>query len=165
MSAERQRIADGLHSACVHLVRCVAAVDGGMGLSPARASALSVLVFGGPTSVGKLAAAEGVQSPTMSSLVNGLVDDGLARRRASEHDARAVIVEPTRKGRQLLMRGRQRRVARLSELLAELDDEEFECLRRAAAIIETSCRGAPQRSGAGSRVGDRRRLEGGRARV
>ena len=134
--SHRQAVADRLHSAAIHLVRTVASVDGQMGLSPARASALSVLVFGGPRTVGGLAAAEGVRSPTMTALVNGLVADGLARKRVSNDDARSVIVEPTAKGRQVLTRGRARRVARLEELMVQFDDDELECLRRAADLME-----------------------------
>ena len=51
------------------------------GLTPARLSALSVIVFGGPQSLGALAAAEGVAGPTMTRIVDGLVAAGLAERR------------------------------------------------------------------------------------
>lgn len=136
MTAHRQLVADQLHSAAVHLVRSAASVDRQMGLSPARASALSVLVFGGPRSIGHLAAAEGVRSPTMTALINGLVDDGLARRHTSADDGRSTIVEATAKGRRLLQQGRSRRIARLDELMGGLNEEEVECLGRAAALIE-----------------------------
>lgn len=136
MSLDRQSVADMLHSASIHLVRTVASVDTQMGLSPARASVMSVLVFGGPRTIGQLASTEGVRSPTMTALVNGLVDDGFARRRTSRDDGRSVIVEPTARGRQVLNRGRSRRVAKLEELLAELDDEELRCLQRTAELIE-----------------------------
>ncbi|MFN8023713.1 MAG: MarR family transcriptional regulator [Acidimicrobiales bacterium] len=136
MTVDRQSVADRIHSASIHLVRTVAAVDGRMGLSPPRASAMSVLVFGGPRTIGQLAAAEGVRSPTMTALVNGLVADGLARRRVSTDDARSVIVEPTAKGRQILARGRARRVEALEELMAGFDDDELACLHRAAELME-----------------------------
>src|SRR3954447_18940128 len=111
MNSDGQAVADRVHSAATHLVRAVASVDGQMGLSRARASLMSVLVFAGPRTIGELAAAEGVRSPTMSALVDGLVAEGFARRRPSRDDARRVLVEPTAKGRQLLVRGRERRVA------------------------------------------------------
>ncbi len=41
-------IADRLHSAAIHLLRRVRKQDAASGEGPARLSALSVLVFGGP---------------------------------------------------------------------------------------------------------------------
>ncbi|MFS8544266.1 MAG: SDR family NAD(P)-dependent oxidoreductase, partial [Limnochordales bacterium] len=54
--------------------------DHALGLNPARASALSVLVFGGPKTMGELAAAEAVTPATMSRIVGALVELGLVRR-------------------------------------------------------------------------------------
>ena len=138
MSEEGQEIADVLHSAALHLVRMVRTVDAEMGISPARASALSVLVFGGPRTVGALAQSEGVRSPTMTRLVNGLEADGLVRRRAGEGDRRQVVVEATPDARRLLQAGRRRRVALLAGLLAEVDDDDLEVLRRAAVLMEAA---------------------------
>ena len=56
-----------MHSAAIHLLRRVrVADDQSMGMTPARRSALSVLVFAGPQSLSELAAAEQVTLPTMS---------------------------------------------------------------------------------------------------
>lgn len=136
MTTSRQLVADQLHSAAIRLVRSVATVDREMGLSSARASAMSVLVFGGSRTIGQLAAAEGVRSPTMTALVNGLVDDGLVRKHTSADDARSTIVEATAKGRGLLQQGRSRRIAKLGQIMGGLNEEEVECLRRAASLIE-----------------------------
>ncbi|MGZ6143541.1 MAG: hypothetical protein ACXWLM_09385, partial [Myxococcales bacterium] len=57
-------VADRLHSAAIHVLRRVRAEDTRTGLSPARLSALSVVVFGGPLTLGRLAAAEKVSAPT-----------------------------------------------------------------------------------------------------
>jgi DNA-binding MarR family transcriptional regulator len=119
-----------------------------MGLTPARASALSVLVFGGPRTVGELAAAEGVQSPTMTQLVNSLEALELARRVPAPGDRRRVMVEATEAGRRLLEEGRARRVALLDSLLDELDDTELAVLDRAAITMEAVVarfRGGPER--------------------
>jgi DNA-binding MarR family transcriptional regulator len=136
MSTDRQEIADQLHSAALHLVRMVRSVDAGMGISPARASALSVLVFGGPRTVGALAEAEGVRSPTMTRLVDGLEADGLVRRRPGDDDRRQVVVEATPAASSLLHDGRGRRVALLEELLADVEADDLDVLRRAAALME-----------------------------
>lgn len=143
MTAERQRVADRLHSASLHLVRTVRSADVAMGLSPARASALSVLVFGGPRTIGALAEAEGVRSPTMSLLVNGLERDGLVRRVASRDDARRVLVEPTTKARRILERGRQRRVELLEALLGGVGADDLALLERAAALMEAAVAARP----------------------
>lgn len=138
MTVERQEVADRLHSAALHLVRTVRSADAEMGLSPARASALSVLVFGGPRTVGQLAEAEGVRSPTMSRLVSGLEADGLVRRSASIEDGRVVVVEATPAAHQILQQGRRRRVALLDQLLVDLDDDDIATLGRAALLVDAA---------------------------
>jgi hypothetical protein len=67
MSRTRRDAADGIHSAAIHLLRRVREVDDeAMGITAARAAALSVLVFGGARSLTELAAAERVTPATMS---------------------------------------------------------------------------------------------------
>jgi DNA-binding MarR family transcriptional regulator len=82
-----------------------------------RASALSVLVFGGPVSLAQLARAEQVKPPTMARLVDALEAAGLARREADKSDLRAVRIRATPKGRKLLLEGRARRLQQLTSLL------------------------------------------------
>jgi DNA-binding MarR family transcriptional regulator len=136
MDAQQIEIADRLHSAAIHLLRRVRKVDEATGLSAARLSALSVLVFGGPATVGALARAEQVSAPTMSRLLSGLERDGFVVREADEGDARAVRVRATAKGTRVLQQGRQRRVAELVDLLDGLSSEELRTLGSAAEIME-----------------------------
>ncbi|HXG76983.1 MAG TPA: MarR family transcriptional regulator [Gaiellaceae bacterium] len=133
--SDRRAVADALHSAAIHLLRRVRRVDEASGLTAARLSALSVLVFGGPTTLGRLARAEQVSAPTMSRLVSGLVRDGLAVREAESGDRRAVRVRATAEGRRLLERGRRRRIAELERLLAGLGDAEVALLGEAAGLL------------------------------
>jgi DNA-binding MarR family transcriptional regulator len=142
MSRAGQEVADRIHSAAVHLVRTVRAVDAAMGLSPARSSVLSILTFGGPRTIGGLARAEGVRSPTMTSVVNGLEADGLVRRTPGHQDGRRVLVEATSTGQRILEQGRRQRVERLQELLGDLDDSELAVLDKAASLIEACLAGA-----------------------
>src|SRR5919199_1876113 len=79
----RRAVADRLHSAAIHLLRRLRKVDEASGLSAPRLSALSVLVFAGPRTLGELAAAEQVRPPTMTRLVRALERSGLVTR---EHD-------------------------------------------------------------------------------
>jgi DNA-binding MarR family transcriptional regulator len=129
-------VAGRLHSAAIHLLRVARTVDGESGLSPARLSALSVLVFGGPRTVGGLAAAEGVRSPTMTQLVNGLEQDGLVRRRPVQTDGRRVVVDPTPAGRRALRRAQGRRLDVLVGLLGTADADEIDLLDRAASLLD-----------------------------
>jgi hypothetical protein len=92
-SADRLAIADRLHSAAIHLLRRVRGQDEGSGLSPARLSALSVVVFGGPVTLGRLASAEQVTAPTMTRLVAALEADGLLSRKDDTVDRRVVVCD------------------------------------------------------------------------
>src|ERR1700726_4194107 len=77
LPADVLAIADRLHSAAIHLLRRVRKQDVATGEGPARLSALSVLVLGGPKTLGELAAAELVRPPTMSRMVAGLAHSRL----------------------------------------------------------------------------------------
>jgi DNA-binding MarR family transcriptional regulator len=134
--SRRVEVADRLHSAAVHLLRRVRRVDEETGLTAARLSALSVLVFGGPVTLGDLARAEQVSAPTMSRLVTGLERDGLARRDANERDARSVLISATEEGARILHEGRARRIAELERLLGGVDEDELGTLEDAVATLE-----------------------------
>ena len=142
MNRERQAVASAIHSACIHVLRFVRTVDGESGLSAARLSALSVLVFGGPRTIGELAEAEGVRSPTMTALVNGLEDEGLVRRRtgARPGDQRRITVEATAAGTRRMKQGQARRLERLDLLLADLGPRDLATIGRAAEILERQLR-------------------------
>jgi len=135
-----EEVADRLHSAAIHLLRLVRREDAATGLSAARLSALSVLVFGGDRTVGQLAAAEHVRSPTMSRLVAEMEREGLVERRPSPADARAVVVSVTEAGQRVLVEGRRRRVRALAQRLEVLDAIEVARLEEAAAVIERVAR-------------------------
>jgi DNA-binding MarR family transcriptional regulator len=137
-SAQRRReAADQIHSVAIHLLRRVHEVDAeAMGISPARASALSVLVFGGARSLKELAAAERVTSATMSKLVTALEVDGLLRRYPDVNDARSVRIEATARGRRTLERGRTRRLDLLEQLLSTVSEMEIAAIQTAAVVVE-----------------------------
>src|SRR6267142_3835564 len=119
--------ADRLHSAAIHLLRRLRVRDRESGVGPAQLSALSVLVFGGPRSLGELADAEQVRPPTMSRIVAGLERAGLVRRRATE-DGRRVRLEASAKGTKILQEGRMRRVESLAKALYALSQKEQKLL-------------------------------------
>lgn len=136
LSSAHQEAADKLHSASIHVLRRVAREDPASGLSAARLSALSVLVFGGPRTLGELAAAEQVRPPTMTSIVRGLEQAGLIRREADPTDGRVARVHATPKGERVLQQARGRRVGNLAERLAALSPAEVARVREAAELVE-----------------------------
>ena len=129
-------MADRLHSAAIHLLRGVRKEDERTGLGPARLSALSVLVFGGPMRLTDLARLEQVRPPTMTKVVAGLEAGGLVRRRVDTSDARAVRLEATVRGTKVLQEGRRRRVERIAAALRAASPADLDVLAKAAAIVE-----------------------------
>jgi DNA-binding MarR family transcriptional regulator len=129
-------LADRLHSAAIHLLRRVRRVDEATGLSAARLSALSVVVFAGPIRISALAAAEQVRTPTITPIVAALERDGLVTRESDASDARAALLHATAKGARLMAEGRARRVALLAAELNELNAADRAALERAVGILE-----------------------------
>jgi DNA-binding MarR family transcriptional regulator len=138
LSSPALEAAGRFHSAAIHALRFVAREDPASGLSAARLSALSVLVFGGPKTLGELAAAEQVRPPTMTGIVRALEQAGLVRRDADDRDGRIVRVHATAKGRRVLECARERRIARLAERLSVLDQDELTEVLRAAGLVDAA---------------------------
>ncbi len=129
-------IASGLNSTAIHLIRRLRKQDSKLNVGPARFSALSVLVFGGPCTLSELARYEQVTSATMSRVVSGLEDNRLAKRKPSLDDARALRIEATKKGRQLMLRGQKARVMSLAKDLRQLNDKDLACLQQAVEVLK-----------------------------
>jgi DNA-binding MarR family transcriptional regulator len=129
-------IADRLHSAALHLLRRVRKQDVAMGEGPARLSALSVLVFGGPKTLGELAALEQIKPPTMSRIVAGMARSRLVEITSDLDDARRIRIRATAKGERLLQKGRQLRIAYLASHLDDLSPAALAKLFEALDIVE-----------------------------
>lgn len=134
---EIETLAGELNSVAIHLVRRLRREDESLGVTPARLSALSVLVFGGPHSISRLAEAEQVAPPTMSKIVSALEQAGLVGRQPDPSDGRAVVLSPTREGRAVMERGRRQRVGWLAGELANLSDPELAAVRKAVGILRS----------------------------
>jgi DNA-binding MarR family transcriptional regulator len=128
--------ADRFHSAAIHALRHVRREDPSSGLSAARLSALSVLVFGGARTLGELAAAEHVRPATMTRIVQALEETGLVARGRDARDGRVTRIRATSKGEHVMWRGRERRVDRLASLLSRLTAAEVARIREAAELVE-----------------------------
>ena len=134
-AVNRLDVADHIHSAAIRVLRGLRRQDDKWGLSAPRLSALSVVVFGGPITLGDLARAEQVRPPTMTRLVQALESARLVTRTADTGDARIMWIKATPKGRKLLFKGRAARVSALSTRLASFTNEEVEELDAAAALL------------------------------
>jgi DNA-binding MarR family transcriptional regulator len=132
---DAEALADKLHSAAIHLLRQLRKEDDASGLSAPRLSALSVVVFGGPLTLGELARAEQVKPPTMTRIVTGLEKDGLVRRKGDTRDRRLTHIEATSKGQKVLAAGRARRVEKLATAVGRLDSKELAELRQGLQLV------------------------------
>jgi DNA-binding MarR family transcriptional regulator len=135
-------LADRLHSLAIHLLRYARAADVASGLSAARLSALSILVFGGSRTVTELATAEQVTAPTMTRLLQGLEADGYVRRRRADADGRVVRVTATAKGRRALEAGRRERVRRLERVIDQLSARDSDTVAVAVERLEEALEAA-----------------------
>jgi DNA-binding MarR family transcriptional regulator len=109
-------------------------------LSVGQLSVLGALKRLGDITVGELAAAEGVQPPSMTRTVNCLADGGYVERRRHETDGRQVVVGLAEKGLTTLATDRRRRDAWLALRLRDLTPDERNLLRQAAPILERIAR-------------------------
>ena len=125
-SSRTVEAADRFHSAAIHALRHVRREDPATGLSAARLSALSVLVFGGAKTLGELAQAEQVRPATMTRIVQAL----------DPQDGRVTRLYPTARGRRVMRQGRERRVSNLASLLSRLSAPEIASVRQAAELVE-----------------------------
>lgn len=134
-SSETIQVAEAIHSVAIRLLRIVRVEDTRAGIAPAQLSALSVLVFHGPAALGQLAIAEQVKPPTMSRIIQSLVQQGLVERISQPTDRRALRLTATPRGRKLLIAGKERRVRALAKRLKHLSEADLKALRHTARIL------------------------------
>ena len=130
-----ENLAELLHSTAIRLLRTLRRVDESSGLTAPRLSALSVIVFNGPITLGKLAEAEQVRPPTMTRIVNALEEEKLVVKAQDPGDGRLIRIAATTKGKRVLIRGRARRVQSLTEQIRHLGKVEQENLSAALVTI------------------------------
>jgi len=142
-TAMRTRVDGGLAGAlAVSVTRLARRLrqERGTDLTANQLSVLGTLRREGPLTAGALAAAEGVQPPSMTRTVASLCDLGLTRRESHPTDGRQVILALSQHGERLLADERRRRDAWLARRLRELDPADRETLRRAAAVLDALAR-------------------------
>jgi DNA-binding MarR family transcriptional regulator len=110
--------------------------DESLDLNSNQLSAMSVLLNSGDQLMGELAAAEKIQPPSMTRIVNGLEQRGFVVRRPDSQDRRQCVVGLTPSGHDVLLANRRRRDAWLAARIAELSPAERDVLRRAVEILD-----------------------------
>jgi DNA-binding MarR family transcriptional regulator len=105
-------------------------------LSRTAASVLARLKGEGPLRVTTLAASEHVAQPSMSMLVQRLVDRGLVDRLEDPEDRRASRIAITELGKLLLDERAQARSSWLRERLTRLEADERDTLAHALVLLD-----------------------------
>lgn len=93
-------------------------------LSFTTLSVLHTLSRKGPLRLTELTATEQMTQPAMTQMVRRLEHDGLVERRTDPRDARAVLIQLTPHGEQIVATRRDARVRQLASLLDHLPHEE-----------------------------------------
>lgn len=93
-------------------------------VSPTSATVLGVLARAGAQRVTDLARIAGVSQPAMTQLVNRLTQQGMLARVADDADRRAVLVEITDTGREVIEARRGQRAGVLDAALAKVSAED-----------------------------------------
>lgn len=101
---------------------------------------LSLLRDHGPQRVGDLAALSRVTQPGMTRLVAQMAEAGLLERRSDEHDSRVTVVAITPAGRAAFAEWMQVLSDALAPRFADLDEDDWAAVRRAADIVEQRTR-------------------------
>ena len=110
-----------------------------MDLTMAPARPLFALTDGGPMPLGRVARQLGVGLPAASSLVDRLVEQGLAERREDEQDRRRTLAGASAAGEALVHRLRQGNREVLRSLLERLEPVRLEALVSGLrALVETA---------------------------
>jgi DNA-binding MarR family transcriptional regulator len=141
MSANRELspalLAHGLRPSVMRLARRLRQMrDDSVGLNSNQLSAMSVLLNSGDLLMGELAAAEKMQPPSMTRIINGLEARGFVARRPHPDDRRQCLVTLSDEGRKILLANRRRRDEWLAIRIAQLAPAEREVLREAIEILE-----------------------------
>lgn len=124
----------------------IAAQDAGNDAPAAQWRVLSLLEQSGPRRVGELAAAARTTQPGMTRLIGVLERDGLVLRSPVPEDSRAIAVDITDEGAGALSAWRREFRDTLAPRFADLGDDDWSILTRAAEIL--AARITPDSTGA-----------------
>jgi len=115
-------------------LRCARAADT---MSDTQLAVLADLRMNGRRTISTLAERERVTAPSMTSIVNGLEEQGYVARTPDEDDRRRVQVDITPAGTEIVVETIRRRDELLADMLREVDytEAELATLREASALM------------------------------
>jgi DNA-binding MarR family transcriptional regulator len=100
-----------------HVESALAPLD----ISPSQYRVLGVLADRGSEGASMLARAAAISQPSLTALIDGLVERGLVERRRDERDGRRVDLRIARKGRSALIKADRAIAERLTEIAGHLE--------------------------------------------
>ena len=118
------------------LVRRVRAAAGSEELSLTESLVMARLSKDGPATTADLARAEGMKPQSMGTTVAALEKMGIVERKPHPTDGRQVNIELTAKGATLRKSAKDAKLAWLSQVIVQLDEEEQKTLFAASEIIK-----------------------------
>jgi len=134
-STDTPELADRMRRSLMRLARTLRYHDDD-DLSPTLASALFSIDRAGACTLGELADLERMKKPTVTTVVDRLVERGLVRRRRDERDRRVCWVELTAAGKRTVRQRRERRSAWLARELELLSPADLRRLAAATPVLE-----------------------------
>ena len=129
-------LAAALRLNSMRLARRLRVERGSDDLTLSQLAVLGSLERHGESTLGELAGIERVKPPSMTRIVNSLVEMGLVVRRPHDTDGRQIVLDLTEAARTLLDEDRRRRTAWLSQRLAELTDDDRALLSQVLPLLE-----------------------------
>lgn len=133
--ARKQELARELKHRFYRIAQALRRESASSPLTTAQSAVLSLLLQGTSLRVSDLAKAEAVALPTMSQVINRMVDAGWVSR-ASPRGTYNNMVAITRKGRSVAARVAKKRDMELLKRLTTLSPKECEVLEKAIAVID-----------------------------
>jgi DNA-binding MarR family transcriptional regulator len=139
MQDEREQIVEDLLVSVNRLIRAAARATGNATTSAVWRT-LAILQTDGPFRLGELARASGVSQPTMTKLISGIVDAGLASRRVDPSDSRGQLLEITAAGQERLIAWRATMAATVIPILGDLDGHDWDIIEETATLLAARVR-------------------------
>jgi DNA-binding MarR family transcriptional regulator len=129
-------LASSLRMSVMRLGRRLRVERSGDDLTLNQLAVIGTLHRCGPLTPGELASIENVKPPSMTRIVDKLVESALVTRVPHPTDGRQVVVDLTDAARLVIENDRRRRDAWLAQRLGALTPEQRELLRRVAPILD-----------------------------
>ncbi|MEO6122788.1 MAG: MarR family transcriptional regulator [Ilumatobacteraceae bacterium] len=138
--SDAEPFVSGLRLGVMRLARRLRRERGDEDLTLTQLALLGTLEMNGSSTLGELAAEERISAPSVTRIVNAMVEAGLVTRRAHETDGRQVVAELTPAATTLLDRNRRQRNLWLAEQVSHLSSEQHDVLRQAIDILDEMAR-------------------------